>query len=91
MATQNLQVKLALDPGLQKIWSFLTEEYMGVDKAGIIRLALNNLVKVTKREKAAAEKFDMEAFFADLDKGKSGMTEKEFAVWWNKNKHDILK
>ncbi len=89
--TQNLQVKLTLDQGLQNVWNFLNEEYEGLNKAAIIRLALDNLAKVTKREKAAAEKFDMGAFFADLDKGKSGMTEKEFAIWWNKNKHDILK
>lgn len=87
--TQTIQVKLSLDEGLKNIWSQLTEEYQGLDKSGIIRLALNNLAKTVKREEAELAKFDMDEFFRDLDKGKSGMTEKEFAVWWNKNKQDL--
>ncbi|MBA3724496.1 MAG: hypothetical protein H0W89_06475 [Candidatus Levybacteria bacterium] len=86
---QNLQVKLTLDEGLKNVWNFLTREYEGLDKSGIVRLALNNLAKTTKRQDAAA-KFDIDAFFKDLDKGKSGMTENEFAKWWNKNKNNLV-
>lgn len=87
---QTLQVKLTLDEGLSSVWETLTKEYEGLDKSGIVRLALNKLAKTVKREEMLAKKFDLDEFFADLDKGKSGMTEKEFAKWWNENKHDIV-
>jgi hypothetical protein len=87
---QNLQIKLTLDEGLNNVWRFLTKEYEGLDKSGIVRLALNNLAKTTKRQEAKAAKFDLEEFFNGLDKGESGMTEKEFALWWNKNKKDLV-
>lgn len=87
--TQTIQVKLSLDEGLKNVWGTLTREYQGLDKSGIVRLALNNLAKIADRERSKAAKFDMEEFFNDLDKGKSGMTEKQFAVWWNKNKNNL--
>lgn len=87
--TQTIQVKLSLDEGLRSIWGELTEEYKGLDKSGIVRLALNNLAKTLKRDEARAAKFNLQEFFNDLDKGKSGMTEKQFAAWWNKNKKDL--
>ena len=83
-STQTIQVKLSLDEGLKNIWNQLTEEYQGLDKSGIVRLALNNLAKALKKEE-----FDMGEFLDELDQQKSGMTEKEFAVWWNKNKKDL--
>lgn len=90
-ANQNLQIKLSMDEGLQNVWNFLIHEYEGLDKSGIVRLALNNLAKTAKRQEAKAAQFDLEKFFEELDKSNSGMTEEQFAVWWNKNKKDILK
>ena len=52
----NIQVKLSLDSGLADIWMYLIEEYKGLDKASIMRLALNNLAKQNyKGEKAKPE------------------------------------
>lgn len=90
-ANQNLQIKLSMDEGLQNVWNFLTHEYEGLDKSGIVRLALNNLAKTAKRQEARAAKFDMEKFLDELDNRNEGPTEEEFAIWWNKNKRDILK
>jgi hypothetical protein len=43
--SENLQIKLSLNNGLNDIWCFLIEEYKGLDKASIVKLALNNLAK----------------------------------------------
>ncbi len=86
IANRNIQIKLSLDKGLQNVWSFLAEEYEGLDKAGIVRLALNNLAKATKRQNTTFSQFDLAKFFTELDQRESGPTEKEFARWWNKNK-----
>lgn len=77
--TQALQVKLSMDKGLKNVWDYLSEEYKGLDKSGIVRLALNNLAKVTKREEVLAKQFDMKEFFSELEQSKEGPTEKEFA------------
>lgn len=86
MVTQNLQVKLSFDSGLQNIWNYLNQEYEGLDKAGIIRLALNNLMKTTRQQNAMIPQFNMKAFFRELEQNKEGPTEKEFTQWWNENK-----
>ncbi len=75
--TPTIQVKLSLDEGLKNVWGVLTKEYQGLDKSGIVRLALNNLAKVADRERAKAAKFDMGKFLDELDQKKSGMSEKE--------------
>lgn len=87
--THNLQIKLSLDKGLKNVWDFLTEEYEGLDKSGIVRLALNNLAKSTKRQHAEKVEFDMKKFFDELDQSTEGPTENEFAKWWNENKHNL--
>ncbi len=84
---RNIQIKLSLDRGLQNVWSFLAEEYEGLDKAGIVRLALNNLAKATRRQNGISGEFNLLSFLSELDQHKSASpTEKEFAKWWNENK-----
>lgn len=83
--SQNLQIKLSLDQGLKKTWQLLAQEYQALDKASIIRLALNNLAKETK---IRMEKIERELFqyLDEVENRKDGMTEEEFFKWWNKNK-----
>ena len=82
---QNLQIKLALDEGLKKTWAMLEQEYEALDKASIVRLALNNLVKETKKQQDLIEQ-ELFQFFDEIEKRNEGMTQKEFFKWWNKNK-----
>lgn len=82
--TQNLQIKLSLDEGLQNVWKYLSQEYQGLDKASIVRLALSTLAKTTRRQEA--EVLPLDASFKKLDDSREGMTEEEFFEWWNKNK-----
>ena len=82
--SRNLQINLALDEGLSNAWNIVRKEYEALDKPAIIRLAINNLAKEVKNQNI---QFDMKAFFTELTNSNEGPTEKEFAIWWNKNKH----
>ena len=87
MSTTNpstFQVKLALDEGLKKTLIVLEQQYEALDKASIVRLALNNLAK-TVIKLTPAEENELFQYFADLTKSGKGMTEKELADWWNEN------
>ena len=83
---ENIQVKLALDEGLEKTWKTLTDEYSALDKPGIIRLALNNLAKQVNRENVDQEMLQL---VRDLEANYEGMSESEFAEYWNKNKKKL--
>lgn len=89
-ANQNLQIKLSLDEGLQNVWNFLTHEYEGLDKSGIVRLALSNLAKTTKKHNTVMSNKEMLQFISELEQRKTGMTENELAEWWNKNKKNLV-
>jgi hypothetical protein len=88
--TSHLQVKLTLDDGLNNVWGFLTKEYEGLDKTGIIRLALNTLAKTTKRQNNIISEKKMALFLSELDERQTGMTETEFTKWWNTHKKEII-
>ena len=88
MKTQSLQFKLSLDEGLKNMWSYLKKEYEGLDKASIIRLALNNLVKTTKRQQFVFSTNVLDVL-AELKKKEKGMSEEEFFDWWNENKSTL--
>jgi hypothetical protein len=86
MSSQTLQVKLSLDAGLKHVWEQLLVEYEGLDKAGIIRLALNSLVKTLPQKRYT----NMTEVMDELDKvNDKNMTEEEFADFWNKTKHSV--
>jgi hypothetical protein len=89
-SSQTIQVKLTLDEGLRNIWDTLSKEYEGLDKSGIVRLALNNLAKAVKRHESERLQVEMGKFLDELDKKTEGPTEREFAEWWNKNKRDLV-
>jgi len=79
----NLQFKLSLDSGLFEVWSYLQKEYKGLDKTGIVRLALSSLFKEAKRKQRL---MSIDEIFSELESRKEGMTEQEVFDWWNKNK-----
>jgi hypothetical protein len=85
---QSLQIKLSMDKGLKSTWEYLTKEYEALDKASIMRLALNSLVKESKR-KYTVDTFDLETFIEKKRLRQDGMTEDEFCRWWNDNKDTI--
>ena len=87
--SQNLQVKLSLDEGLKKTWRLLEQEYQALDKASIVRLALNNLVKMTKTQENKL--YTIDEILDMVENRTEGMTEEEFFEWWNKNKTLIIK
>jgi len=89
ISSQTFQIKLALDEGLKKTLETLTREYEALDKASIVRLALNNLAKEVKKP-TKTEEDELFQYFDTLSKSDKGMTEDEFADWWNKNKKDII-
>ncbi|OGK25021.1 hypothetical protein A3A46_04325 [Candidatus Roizmanbacteria bacterium RIFCSPLOWO2_01_FULL_37_13] len=84
---QSLQIKLALDEGLKKTWLQLKQEYQALDKASIVRLALNNLAKrsTTKEYKKYLDN-SLDEILREIESREDGMTEREFFEWWNKNK-----
>lgn len=86
--TRSFQIKLAFDEGLQKTWDTLAREYEALDKASIVRLALNNLAKQLQKPTPYEER-ELFAYFDEREKSKEGMTEKEFFKWWNKNKSSL--
>lgn len=83
----NLQFKLSLDSGLFEVWSYLQKEYKGLDKTGIVRLALSSLFKEAKRKQRL---MSIDEIFSELESRKEGMTEQEVYDWWNKNKKSIM-
>jgi len=85
--SQNLQIKLSLDQGLKKTWYLLKKEYEALDKASIVRLALNNLAKQsTAKEYKEYLDNSLDEILEEIESRKEGMTEQEFFDWWNKNK-----
>ena len=90
--SQNLQVKLAFDEGLKKTWALLENRYEALDKASIIRLALNALAKLsTQKEYGDYLDKSMDELITEVETRENGMTEEEFFEWWNKNKRSIIK
>lgn len=87
--TQTIQVKLALNERLKNVWNYLLREYEALDKSDIIKLALNNLAKESRKRISQLSSID--DIFDKLEKNKTGMTEEEFFAWWNKNKPSIYK
>lgn len=87
-AVQNLQIKLSFDEGLKNIWGYLTREYQGLDKASIIRLALNNLAKITKNQQYRSPT-DIVGVIETLKRTETGISEDEFFDWWNKSKKTL--
>ena len=84
---RNLQVKLSLDEGLKKTWLLLERKYQALDKASIVRLALNNLAKrsTTKEYKEYLDN-SLDGILREIESREDGMTEQEFFEWWNENK-----
>jgi len=79
----NLQFKLSLDSGLFEVWSYLQREYKGLDKTGIVRLALSSLFKETK---SRSRFMSIDKILSTLETRGKGMSEQEVYDWWNKNK-----
>lgn len=79
----NLQFKLSLDQGLFEVWNYLQREYKGLDKTGIVRLALSSLFKETKNKQKL---MDIGEVLTELESRNEGMTEQEAYNWWNKRK-----
>jgi len=79
----NLQFKLSLDPGLGEVWRYLQKEYKGLEKTGIVRLALSSLFKETKRK---TKFMSIDEILTQLEESGRGMSEKDIYDWWNKNK-----
>lgn len=79
----NLQFKLSLDQGLFEVWNYLQREYKGLDKTGIVRLALSSLFKETKNKQKL---MDIGEVLTELESRSEGMTEQEAYNWWNKRK-----
>lgn len=84
----SLQMKLSLDQGLQNVWNYLSDEYEGLDKASIVRLALTNLAKTTKRQNAQTSTAALDSL-EYLKTTEKGMTEDEFFTWWSQNKSSL--
>lgn len=84
-----LQIKLSMDPGLKAEWDFLLSRYNGLDKASIVRLALNELSY--KEKKSDDKKFNsMSEIMDEIDRvNVNGPTEEEFFEWWNENKKSL--
>ena len=86
MKTSTIQLRLSLDQGLENIWNYLTQQYEGLDKASIIRLALNTLAKQTKK----TEYLTFSDMMNELDNiNDNAMTEEEVFEWWNTNKSSL--
>lgn len=90
-SSQTFQIKLAFDEGLRRTWDKLTHEYEALDKASIVRLALNTLAKQIQKPKPYTEEEEKElfAYFDMLNKSNDGPTEEEFFKWWNENKKSL--
>lgn len=86
---QTFQIKLSVDEGLKQTLDILKREYTALDKAAIVRLALNNLAKEVRKPTPEEEK-ELFQYFDKLSKSDKGMTEDEFAKWWNENKKDLI-
>ena len=89
ISSQTFQIKLALDEGLKKTLETLTREYEALDKASIVRLALNNLAKEVKKPTPEEEK-ELFQYLEERTKSNEGMTEDEVAEWWNKYKSELI-
>lgn len=88
ISSQSIQMRLSLDEGLKNVWNYLAKEYEGLDKASIVRLALNTLAKTTRKQ----ELLTVSNVLAVLEKLKTtekGMDEDEFFEWWNTNKSSL--
>jgi len=81
--SENLQFKLSLDSGLFEVWSYLRKEYKGLDKTGIVRLALSSLFKETKNR---SRFMGIDEILSELESNGKGMSEQEVYDWWNQNK-----
>lgn len=85
--TPTIQLRLSMDKGLENIWKYLTRQYEGLDKASIIRLALNTLAKETKKTEYATLTDIMNEADNIAD---NSMSEDEVFTWWNDNKSSLV-
>ena len=81
---QTLQFRLSLDQRLKNTWTYLMQTYQTLDKAEIIKLALNSLEKEAKRSEY--KMYSIDEVLSELENREVGMTEEEAFEWWNKNK-----
>ena len=88
MSTQTLQIKLALDEGLKKTWSYLQSQYEALDKASIIRLAINTLARQEKQKMENPDAL-IDDVLNYIENRKDGMTEDEFRKWWAVHKKGL--
>ena len=70
---QTLQFRLSLDQRLKNTWGYLMREYQTLDKAEIIKLALNSLEKETKR--LEYKLYSVDEILSQLENREVGMTE----------------
>ena len=83
----SLQIKLSMDKGLKTTWDYLSDRYGALDKASIIRLALNELAKEAYKAEKPTSLNDL---LNEIDRNNlSGPTEDEFFEWWNEHKKTI--
>lgn len=76
-----------MDHGLKNVWDYLTIRYEGLDKASIIRLALNDLAETKKKEGPQS----MLEVLTRTDKDLlEEWTDDDVFEWWNQNKKEIL-
>ncbi|HRN69621.1 MAG TPA: hypothetical protein PLS49_00420 [Candidatus Woesebacteria bacterium] len=85
---QTFQIKLSVDEGLKQTLDILKKEYSALDKAAIVRLALNNLAKEVRKPTLQEEK-ELFEYFDMLSKSDKGMTVNEVVEWWNKYKTEL--
>ncbi len=88
ISAQSIQLRLSLDEGLKNVWSYLSHEYEGLDKASIVRLALNTLAKTTKKQELLTTDNVLE-LLEKLKTTEKGMNEEEFFEWWNIKKSSL--
>lgn len=86
--SKSIQLRLSLDEGLRNVWSYLAKEYEGLDKASIVRLALNTLAKSAKKQELLTVSNILEVL-ENLKTTEKGMNEDEFFEWWNTNKSSL--
>ncbi|MDO8610534.1 MAG: hypothetical protein Q7R95_08365 [bacterium] len=86
--SQSIQMRLSLDEGLKNIWNYLAKEYKGLDKASIVRLALNTLAKTTRKQELLTVSNVLEVL-EKLKTNEKGMNEDEFFKWWNTSKSSL--
>jgi hypothetical protein len=87
---KQLQVKLSMDENLKDIWEDLREYYKGLDKASIIRLAINNLARKTDKDKTEDYPFLTETEEKSLQRAVNDFKKGDYIRVTNKKELDDL-